>query len=258
MDLSFWSYNIENVESFPEHIYDEKNTILANSVIASNYQLINKIKSHQNILEIGCGKYSWLKDNLKNEAMWKGIDINKSIKDNIATEFGSVHSMPYEDCFFDFIISNQSIEHWSEYGVSIEEGLSEIYRCLKENGEAYVNFPIFLHGHPDFVKGNIGKIRKNFERFFYIENFVAYNSIKTDNYLGWRRCGFPDWYIPKHGLTSFVVNAVLKKKTNIKISKKKKRNKFPERKSIILIHLRHGLIFFIWKIYNFLKKKISN
>ena len=127
--------------------------------------------------------------------------------------------MPYEDEIFDFILSNQSIEHWSEYNVDIEDGLTEISRCLKNTGEAHLNFPFYLHGHPDFVKGKIQKIKSQLNKYFNVKELIAYNSYKLDNYKGWRKCGFPDWYIPKNVNTSFVVNVIIKKKENIKINK---------------------------------------
>lgn len=257
MNISNWSYEIVNLENFPNKIFKADNTILANSVIACNYELLKKIKDHHEILEIGCGKYSWLRENLNIKENWKGLEVNKNLSENIATEFGSVHQMPYKDKSFDFILSNQSIEHWSEYNVSIQDGLSEISRCLKENSEAHLNFPFYLHGHPDFVKGRIEKIKFELEKFFFIKKFTAYSSTELKDYKGWRRCGFPDWYIPKNINTSFVVNAVLKKNKKLEKYEKKRLTKIPQKRNIIFLHLRHGYLFFFWKILTYLKKKIK-
>jgi SAM-dependent methyltransferase len=258
MKINNWKYNLKNIDRLPKHIFDSKESVLANSVNAINYELLKEVKKNKKILEIGCGSYSWIKENLQDKSNWTGLDIKKyndEIK-NIATDIGSVHNMIYDNNTFDYILSNQSIEHWSEYGVKIEEGLLEIARCLKKNGVVYINFPLFLHGHPYFIKGNIDIIKKKFELFFNIHTITAYYSKKQNNYTGWIRCGFPDWYIPSHASTSFVVNVILKKK-KIKFLKKAKIKINLNRKNIFLLHLRHGFIYFLWKIINYLRKNFK-
>ena len=81
-------------------------------------------------------------------------DVYKSLQENIATEFGLVHDMYYE--IFDFILSNQSIEHWPREMI---EDYSTSSRCLK-NGEAHLNFPLFAWSSR-FCKGKIQKIKSN-------------------------------------------------------------------------------------------------
>ena len=49
---------------------------------------------------------------------WFGLDVYKfdgEGRESIVTEIGSVHDMPYENSSMDFILANQSLEHWFEY-----------------------------------------------------------------------------------------------------------------------------------------------
>lgn len=258
MEIIHWNFKLQDIDIYPNEIYDHTNSVLANSVVASNYELKGKITSDQNILEVGCGTNSWLKDNLNlDKCKWKGIDIKKfdNGKLGIATEIGSVHDMPYSDSSFDFILANQSIEHWSEYGISIDDGLREIGRCLKQNGEIHINFPLFLHGEPIFVKGDIETIIKIIEKHLSIEEIKAYYSKKHENYQGWKLCGFPDWLI-QNTKTSFVVNVILKKKLNFDYSKKINKINLKKR-NIYALHLRYGFHYFIWKVYNFFKRLLK-
>ena len=55
MDLGNWPYAKAYLEDYPKNIFNNNNTILANSVIACNYELLKKIQDHDKILEIGCG-----------------------------------------------------------------------------------------------------------------------------------------------------------------------------------------------------------
>jgi len=257
MKVTNWDHELIDIDEYPKEIFDKKESILANSVIAINFDLLRKIKPDQKILEIGCGSYSWIKENLNdNKIIWNGLDVKKYSKDelNIATEIGSVHDMSYEDSSFDYILSNQSIEHWSEYNVEIEDGFKEMGRCLKFEGEIFINFPLYLHGEPIFVKGRMDIIKNKIEKYFLIKNIVAYYSTSHDDYKGWSLCGFPDWYVPSNANTSFVVNVILKKKSNFDYSKKNIKKNNLKRRNKYILHLRYGVIYFIWKMFNYIKK----
>ena len=66
---------------------------------------------------------------LNNPYRWDGIDVfevNKLGVKSLATKIASVENIPFADHYFDYVLSNQSIEHWREYDVSPAVGLSEI------------------------------------------------------------------------------------------------------------------------------------
>ena len=51
---------------------------------------------------------------------WHGIDVfdtNLRGEKTIATKIASVSNLPYPNNSFDFVLANQSIEHWHEYYV---------------------------------------------------------------------------------------------------------------------------------------------
>ncbi len=109
-----------------------------------------------------------------------GIDMNPIFKvaseefakeKNINADFtvGVGENLPYEDNFFDFIVSTDTFEHVQ----SLEKSMDECYRVLKPGGKLLAVFPQFLQpfeSHLDFVTKlpclhwffNSKKISKNY------------------------------------------------------------------------------------------------
>ena len=115
------------------------------------------------VCEIGCGKWPYAKDIVEaNNCTWLGIDPRKYEEDEpevIRTHQGTVDSIPLPDSHVDVVLAIQSLEHWFEFGTSFKDGFNEMNRVLKPGGQLIMNFPINLHGHPIFVKGEINKIK---------------------------------------------------------------------------------------------------
>lgn len=256
---SFKPTKIIDIQKIKSNIISNHESPLENSVRVANYRFINKINSSSKILEIGCGCNSYLKNIMTNKENWHGIDIQKIDsrgRKSIASKIGSVQSIPYSDQYFDYVISNQSIEHWHEYGVNIDDGINEINRVLKKNGELIINFPFFLHGHPDFVRGNIKKIKNFFSIFNWeINSIIFYYDSNNKNYKGWRLCGFPDFYIKRYSScnTSFVVEFYVKKIQSCFIKRRNLKINFKKKSQLYLVSL-HGFDVLLWKIY----RKIKN
>ena len=96
--------------------------------------------------------------------------------------------MPLRSNFYDYCISNQSIEHWFEYEVNLNDGISEISRILKKDtGKIVLNFPLFLHGKKEFVQGNIEYILSIMSKFFNLKSITFVYS-GSQKYMGWERC----------------------------------------------------------------------
>jgi SAM-dependent methyltransferase len=153
--------------------------------------------------------------------------------------------MPFGSQSFEFVLANQSLEHWFEYGVSIEDGLTEIARVLRQNGEAWLNFPLFLHGDSRCLKGNLYKILEEIPADLFDEIKVEFLlSKKNSHYRGWRKCGFPDFLVDSQ--TSLNINLVLKrndKQVSSKIIKK------PAKKISLFSRLSsYGFKYVLWKI----------
>lgn len=258
MLISGWEKTIRDISNYPIEIKDINESVMANSVNAANYDLVNIIEHNQSILEIGCGSYSWIKNNIPKDVTWDGIDIfdiDSRNRKSIATKIGSVHEIPFPNDSFHWVLSNQSMEHWFEYGVQFSDALEEIARVLRVGGQAHINFPFYLHGHPFFVKGDLESIISIIDKDIWdISDIIAFRDSEEDNYPGWRRCGFPDFYINKNGPveTSFVVNLILEKTS----SKKDKLINNPESRELtinakispIRMAFKHGLMVLIWKI----------
>ena len=254
-----WRNELVDIRDFPDKILDPNESVLANSVNVANYLLTQRMTPKQCVLEIGCGRKSFLLDNLPTEVIWDGIDlfdVDDLGRQSIATRLGSVHAIPFENEKFEWILANQSMEHWFEFGVGLSEAIQEIGRVLKIGGHALLNFPIHLHGHPYFVTGNLDAILANVDTDTWSVNTVtAFKDRKKLEYQGWKRCGFPDWYVRREGpvSTSFVVELCIKK-----ISCKNDSN--PENATSRLLDLQprisevrralaHGLPVLAYKIY---------
>jgi ubiquinone/menaquinone biosynthesis C-methylase UbiE len=71
-----------------------------------------------------------------------GIDrLNKVIKERnlpIITTIADMHSLPYESKYFDALLAFYVIYHTNKEG--IKKVISEIYRVLKDRGEAFLTF----------------------------------------------------------------------------------------------------------------------
>src|SRR3990172_1594068 len=158
------------------HKYDPINRIcsvtegspIRKCVIALLEKELNNLKDNSKVLEIGCGAWSYSKKIIESKGcQWFGVDpIDENEHGNkaIASHKGSVDKLPFEDDYFDYILGNQTIEHWHEWNVSFEAGLREIYRVLKPTGTLSMNYPIHLHGHMIFVKGDITSILNLFDK----------------------------------------------------------------------------------------------
>ncbi len=201
---------------------------------------------------------------MKNPSYWFGIDLydfDARGRPCIATHKASVHQMPFENEVFDFVIANQSIEHWSEYGVSVEAGLLEVSRVLTHGGKININFPFFLHGDPLFMCGKIDEIIALFDPDVWnISSIIAYLDSSEPNYKGWRRCGFPDFYVKRWTKceTAFVVEIIASKK-NIEIEKIIQRQlsmPVTRVKKITAFKraARHGLFVLLWRIISKVKR----
>lgn len=266
MKITDWKYELKDISDYPVGVKVKGESILANAVNAANYDLLMKLDETSKVLEIGCGADSFLFKNIPNQSNWDAIDVyeyDSRGRKCIATKLGSVHDIPFEDESFDFILANQSIEHWHEYGVSLQNGIDEIIRALSVGGAAHINFPLFLHGHPWFVKGDLNKITGLFHQDqCNIQSITAFQDSDESNYPGWRRCNFPDFYVNRihNPESSFVVEIVIER---IKISNNIKKNikniNFQpiQRLSSFRRNLFHGVDVIAWKIVNKLKDLIS-
>lgn len=144
-------------------------------VIASLEHRLKKIHGQQ-VCEIGPGAWMFAKNILdENGNTWFGIDPkteDHKARKVTATHRGTVACIPLKDNSMDYVLANQSMEHWHEYGTSFRKGLREIHRVLKPGGQAILNVPIHRHGHEVFLKGQMKRIRSLFTSYKWSDVYL--------------------------------------------------------------------------------------
>lgn len=137
-------------------------------VVAINEEYRHLIKEGMRVLEIGCGTWSPIFDHCQEVgAHWEGIDVSDTYygKPTIATRIESVEDLSFDNQSFDFVIGNQSIEHWVENGTGMQIGLWQCFRVCKTGGQVIMNLPIHNHGSQIFVEGDLQELRSIFELY---------------------------------------------------------------------------------------------
>jgi len=253
MQLNHWSGEIVDLAEQPAFEQASDLSVLANAVDYLNLELRKSIKRGERVLEVGCGARSVLLDTLDDPIIWDGIDVfQETLRGEkvIATKIASVSNIPFENDRFQIVLANQSIEHWHEYHVTPVQGLLEIRRVLAPGGRAVINFPVHLHGHKMFVRGDFDAIDASFtEAGLRVTKRTAVIDTNRPDYQGWRICGFPDFYaqgLPRHETTSFVAeyeatpaDGVAEVPPSAEIIR--------PRRSALSRNLHHGLPYFLWK-----------
>lgn len=123
------------------------------------------IDSEHRVLEVGCGSWSRLRDRcLEVGADYQGIDGAESVT-SVATRFENLADLSFPDETFDFVVGTQSMEHWAEYGCSLEWGLYQCFRACRPGGRVLMNVPIHFHGTSEFILGRLDRLRTLFDRY---------------------------------------------------------------------------------------------
>jgi SAM-dependent methyltransferase len=114
------------------------------------------------VLEIGCGAWPMVRDLVgKRKSTWIGLEPAVQTIDGqgtIATLQGNVDRMNVADESVDYVVANQSAEHWYQYGSSFASGIAEVWRVLRPGGVVSLNFPLYYHGHPVFFEGKVSHV----------------------------------------------------------------------------------------------------
>ena len=125
------------------------------------------------ILDIGCGNGD-ISNYFARQNEQYGVDVKDQRKpENNTFEFYQVDSerLPFDDGFFDVVVSHHVIEHVSDQGLHLDE----IWRCLKPNGVAYVATP---NKSSPIMEGHVGNDQvlrlKEMVPLFVKHRFVAH------------------------------------------------------------------------------------
>jgi ubiquinone/menaquinone biosynthesis C-methylase UbiE len=137
-------------------------------------EAIKFISKGSTVLDVACG--NGLGTNIlhiDNDNITFGVDLSKEIiscckkkypKDGISFVQSNVNKLPFSDCFFDVVVSFETIEHTHEYIQMLEE----IKRVLKKSGILILSTPNILINHPDGIIKNP----------YHTQEFT-YNELKT-------------------------------------------------------------------------------
>jgi len=116
--------------------------------------LENEVKTGK-VLDAGCGDgvFSYLVSkkgyevsgvDLSKEAIDAAKEITKKKGQNIDFRVASVYELPYEDNYFDAVVSTEVIEHLDD----VDKFLDEIKRVTKKEGTIVISTPIRLTREP--------------------------------------------------------------------------------------------------------------
>jgi SAM-dependent methyltransferase len=134
-------------------------------IVEDYLRLITKGMS---ILEIGCGSWDLIKKHCESVgAYYEGIDTEAEHFGNktVATRIENLAKLSFPDEYFDLVIGNQTMEHWAEYGCTLQWGLYQCFRVCKQNGQVLMNVPIHFHGTWQFILGKLEIIESLFAPF---------------------------------------------------------------------------------------------
>ena len=116
------------------------------------------------VLEIGFGAQSLRKPIEEGgNLVWWGSDPRWNDHPDRHILGSSVDDMPFEDGIFDFVVANNSMEHWLEFVADMDKSLMEVRRVMKPGGKFYAIVPINSHGSRAFRLGRIGRIEHWFD-----------------------------------------------------------------------------------------------
>jgi ubiquinone/menaquinone biosynthesis C-methylase UbiE/GT2 family glycosyltransferase len=139
--------SLETRNDYQEMIDSNNEDLSANPVFR---ELINAIDMSQEskILEIGCGTGKlYYALNLSAKSNYYGVEVSKDIIESNISRFpeanwicSQVYSLPFEDAFFNNVVSFYVIEHL----VFPAQGLAEMMRVVKTGGSMLLIFPDFI------------------------------------------------------------------------------------------------------------------
>jgi SAM-dependent methyltransferase len=211
------------------------------------------LSSGHRVLEVGCGAWSPTREYcLQIGAAWEAIDILETYmgKKTLATRIASVEAIPFPDEYFDFVIANQSMEHWEENNVPLQRGLNEIFRVLKTGGVALINVPIHFHGGYRFVRGDIDGIRQLFAPYSSEVRLEKWRS-PSDPLPPFYHLRHSYWFSELRNKPAYVLDIQAKKKANISYPRPTPITPF--RRIWRSLRYRGILYYLTWGVRRFLK-----
>jgi len=155
---------------------------------------------YEKLLEIGYGSGILLPElSFRSEVVF-GLETHKNEEkvyqllkkeniDNVTLKSGNILNIPFDDNFFDCIVSVSTLEHISE----LDKTFSEMKRILKQEGELVLSFPVrniitdsffILLGHfpREIHPSSHLDIIKIAKKYFEVKKVLKFPNISNINY----------------------------------------------------------------------------
>jgi len=180
-------YQIGNLKKPDYRDISFYNLVLDLLDIKKNYR-----KKKKKILDIACGKGSFLREARKRNLSVFGIDISKiairKARELVEGEFlvGNAERLPYRNETLDYITCLGSLEHFSHPNI----GIKEITRVLKKDGKALIYVPNLMFLGHIYMTWKYGIMptegKQSFAEIFYTykgwKNLLEKNGLRIVNY----------------------------------------------------------------------------
>lgn len=169
---------IEKCERLVNKHYVKKRIVLKNKLLDA--EIISNISSNSRVLDAGCGHGAVLISrycDMIKEAV--GVDLIQKfrVKPKVKTYTANLESLPFEDDYFDIIISKEVCEHL----VNPLKVFKELKRILKPGGEIIILTPN-KYCYSSFVSNLLPTYLKT----FYLKKVFGANAY--DNFRTFYRC----------------------------------------------------------------------
>jgi len=138
-------------------------------------ELLTEDIKGKTLLDAGCGTGWFSKEAVRRGAKVVSLDVGENILAQAAKKCeservkGSVLDMPFEDEYFDIVISTEVIEHTHDP----QKAIQEMYRVLKKKGILILTVPNKIW-YPAIVIANLFKLRP----YGGYENWVRWCELK--------------------------------------------------------------------------------
>lgn len=163
---SDWSFSAE----WETHFNNEMDTTWSMTTSSRYFQMLEETQNISikdlKILDAGCGNGKLTEEFANNGALAFGVDLSDSVffaeknrtNNNVCYIKGNLRELPFEDVFFDTIVSNGVIHHTPNTEITF----GKIAQKVKENGKFY----IWLYSRKGNLKWRIKR------RFFDISRSI--------------------------------------------------------------------------------------
>jgi len=180
------------LDKFWESHYKDKKKYEHLTLVDLRYRYIKKcIQNKGKILDLGFGTGYFLKKLSEDEFETYGFDlprknigkISKQFSKKIKLNFGRIKNLPYQNSFFDYVISSEVFEHLTKKEMIL--AFKKIYGMLKKEGKLIITVP----SNENLIQNYMicPYCSKEFHPFLHKQSFDKNYLIKFGYKMGFRK-----------------------------------------------------------------------